>query len=270
MIRAALIFWLIVYSVRRRVLPYHFFQLNCDYFNPAKNIFSKLDMDRHIPAQWRLLQVEDDGVTVPDLPVFFKPEWGQNSHGVYFIRNTSDLRDVRKKRVVKKTACLLQAVAWERREYDIFYIRSAEKSQECGLLSVTEVTNSGASEPVVNGVHNKDSSYHEITADFTSAEQRQLWEMVRDAGRFQIARIGLRADSKEDLLAGNFHIIEVNIFLPMPLLLLDESISFADKYQFIKKSMALAVCLIANLPRKPDRHAIFFRQLVAHYKVKGC
>jgi len=270
MIRVALIFWLIVYSVRRRVLPYHFFQLNCDYFNPAKNIFSKLDMDRHIPAQWRLSQVEDDGVTVPALPVFFKPEWGQNSHGVYFVRNTNDLRDARRKRVVKKTAYLLQEVAWERREYDIFYIRSAGESQEPGLLSVTEVKNSGYSEPVVNGVHNKDSSYHEITADFSSVEQNRLWEMVKDVGRFQIARVGLRADSKEDLLAGNFHIIEVNIFLPMPLLLLDESIPFSDKYHFVKKSMALAARLMADLPRKRDRHAIFFRQLVAHYKVKGC
>ena len=270
MIRAALIFWLIAYSVRRRVLPYHFFQLNCDYFNSAKNIFSKLDMDRHIPEQWRLLQVEDDGVTVPVLPVFFKPEWGQNSHGVYFIRNTSDLHDARKKRVARRTAYLLQEVAWERREYDIFYIRSAEDGKAYGLLSVTEVRNSGHSEPVVNGVHNKNSSYHEITADFTPAEHKQLWEMTRDVGRFQIARVGLRADSKEDLLAGNFHIIEVNIFLPMPLLLLDESISFSDKYQFVKKSMALAARLIANLPRKQGRHAIFFRQLVAHYKVKGC
>ena len=270
MIRISLIFWLIIYCIRQRVAPYHFFQLNSDYFNSTKNIFSKLDMDRNIPEQWRLDQFEDDGRTVPVLPAFFKPEWGQNSHGIYFIRNTSDLRKARRKKVVKINTYILQEVAWEGREYDIFYIRSAEDRQSYGLLSVTEVRNGGHSDPVINGVHNKDSSYHDITEDFASTEQKLLWTMLKNVGSFQIARVGLRANSKRDLLAGNFHIIEVNIFLPLPLILLDESVSFPVKYQFVKKSMALAACLIANLPRKENRHAIFFRQLIAHYKVKGC
>lgn len=270
MIRISLIFWLIVYCIRQRVVPYHFFQLNSDYFNSTKNIFSKLDMDRHIPKKWRLNQSENDGRSVSTLPVFLKPEWGQNSHGVYFIRNTSDLREARKQRIVKKTAYLLQEVAWEAKEYEIFYIRSSEDSQSYGVFSVTEVKNSGHSDPVINGVHNKHSSYHDITADLTTAEQNVLWEMVKNVGDFRIARVGLRANSKQELLAGNFHIIEVNIFLPMPLILLDEGVSFSTKYRFVKKSMALAARLIANLPRKESRQAIFFKQLIAHYRVKGC
>ena len=270
MIRISLIFWLIVYCIRKRVAPYYFFQLNSDYFNSTKNIFSKLDMDRNIPERWRLSQLEDDGRKVPALPAFLKPEWGQNSHGIFFIRNTSDLRKARRQRVVKRTAYLLQEVAWEEREYDVFYIRSADDSQSYDLLSVTEVRNGGYSDPVINGVYNKDSSYHDITEDFTSTEQKLLWMMMKNVGIFQIARVGLRANSKQDLLARNFHIIEVNIFLPFPLILLDDSVSFPVKYQFVKKSMALAARLIAKLPQKENRHAIFFRQLIAHYKVKGC
>jgi len=119
-------------------------------------------------------------------------------------------------------------------------------------------------------VHNRDSNYHDITADFTPAEQELLWTMIKSVGSFRIARVGLRADSKQDLLLGNFHIIEVNIFIPFPLILLDKSISFSAKYRFVRKSMALVAHSIAALPRKEERNAIFFRQLIAHYKVKGC
>ena len=268
-IRAALIFWCIVYCLRSRAAPWCFFQLNSDYFNSAKNIFSKLDMDRYIPERWRLQQHEDDGRIVPDFPVFLKPEWGQNAHGIFFIKNDADLHEARKKKVVKRTAYLLQEVAQEQREYEFFYIRSADDHQNCGLFSVTEVKNKNHSEPVINGVHNRDSNYHDITADFTPAEQEVLWAMIKNVGSFRIARVGLRADSKEDLLLGNFHIIEINIFIPFPLILLDKNISFSTKYRFVRKSMALAARSIANLPRKEGRHGIFFRQLVAHYKVKG-
>jgi hypothetical protein len=269
-IRAALIFWCIVSCLRNRAAPWCFFQLNSDYFNSTKNIFSKLDMDRYIPERWRLRQREDDGQTEPKFPVFLKPEWGQNAHGIFFIKNGTELHEARKKRVVQKTAYLFQEVAHEKREYELFYIRSAHDHQSCGLLSVTEVKNRNQSSPVINGVRNKDSNYHDITANFTAAEQELLWTMIKNVGSFRIARVGLRADSKQDLLLGNFHIIEINIFIPFPLILLDNSISFSAKYRFVRKSMALAALLIATLPRKEGRHAIFFKQLIAHYKVKGC
>ncbi|NOR24925.1 MAG: hypothetical protein GQ542_11140 [Desulforhopalus sp.] len=54
---------------------------------------------------------------------------------------------------------------------------------------------------------------------------------------FRIARVGVRANSIEELLAGNFHVIEVNIFLPMPLVLLDSQRSWAEKHRFIRESM---------------------------------
>jgi hypothetical protein len=270
MMRVALVFWCIVYSLRYRVAPWHFFQLNSGYFNSTKSIFSKLDMDRFIPERWRLQQLEDDGDTAPEFPVFLKPEWGQNAHGIFFIRNGDELDEARKTKVVKRTAYLLQEVAREKREYELFYIRSATDHQSCGLLSVTEVKNRNQLDPVINGVYNKDSSYYDITTDFTATEQEILWTMLKSVGSFRIARVGLCANSKQDLLLGNFHIIEVNIFLPFPLILMDKSISFSVKYQFIKKTMALAALSITTLPQREKRHAIFFRQLIAHYRVKGC
>lgn len=269
-IRVALIFWCIVYCLRNRAAPWCFFQLNSGYFNNTKNIFSKLDMDHYIPERWRLHQCEDDGQIVPEFPVFLKPEWGQNAHGIFFIKNGTELHEVRNRRVVKRTAYLLQEVAQEKREYELFYIRSADDHQSCGLISVTEVKNRNQSGPVINGVHNKDSNYHDITANFTPAEQELLWMMVRGVGDFRIARVALRADSKQDLLFGNFHIIEINIFIPFPLILLDKSISFSAKYRFVRKSMVLVAYSIAALPRKGRQHTIFFKQLIAHYRVKGC
>jgi len=269
MIRGALVFWCIVYCLRNRAAPWCFFQLNRDYFNTTKNIFSKLDMDHCIPEKWRLGQCEDDGLIVPEFPVFLKPEWGQNAHGIFFIRNGNELHQARKKRVVQRTSYLLQQPAKEKREYELFYIRSADDPQSCGLLSVTEVNNRSQRGPVINSVHNKDSNYLDITTDFTSAEQDSLWEMLKDVGNFRIARVGLRADSKQDLLLGNFHIIEVNIFIPFPLILLDKGISIKAKYEFVRKSMALAAHSVAALPPREVQHSIFFRQLIAHYKVKG-
>jgi len=270
MIRLILIFWLIVYCVRQRVIPYYFFQLNRSYFNSSKNIFSKLDMDRCIPERWRLWQIEDDGQIEPELPVFFKPEWGQNSHGIFLVRDSSELHEVRQKEVVKKTSYLIQESALEEKEYELFYIRSVENSHQRAIFSITEVKNKKYPDLCINGVHNKDSSYHDVTADFTDVEQDILWTMLEPVGQFRLARVGLRADSKKELLAGNFHIIEVNIFLPLPLILLDKGVTWKEKHQFIRKSMALAARQVSTLPRKKKNHAIFLKQLIAHYKVKGC
>jgi hypothetical protein len=46
--------------------------------------------------------------------------------------------------------------------------------------------------------------------------------------------VGLRANSKADLLLGFFHIIEINLFAPFPIHLLDNSVAKKTKYKFIK------------------------------------
>ena len=80
--------------------------------------------------------------------------------------------------------------------------------------------------------------------------------------------MGVRAHSIAELLAGNFHVIEVNIFLPMPLVLLDSQRSWTEKHRFIRESMKGAARLAGNGFRPKKRYPFFFHQLVAHYKVK--
>jgi len=268
MLRPLLIFWLIIYSIRYRTRPWNFFQLNSDYFNSEKNIFSKLELDKYIPKRWRLKQVADDGQLVPEFPVFVKPEWGQNAHGVSSAKDLTELNAIRRKRSVNSVTFLLQEGAKETREFEIFYIRAAENLENAALLSVTETVNQSRELLPVNSVKNANSSYHDRTARLSSDDLQGIWTMMKEIGFFRIARVGVRANSIEELLAGNFHVMEVNIFLPMPLLLLDPKLDWASKYLFIKKSMKSAARLAGNGFQPKKRYPIFFRQLIAHYRVK--
>jgi hypothetical protein len=268
MLRPLLVFWLITYSLWYRIRPWNFFQLNSDYFNGEKNIFSKLDLDQYIPRRWRLCQLVDDETIVPEFPVFVKPEWGQNSHGVVLVNNLVELNTARSKRSVKNVMFLLQEAATETREFEIFYVRLPEDSERAAVLSVTETINrSGALLPV-NGINNMDSIYFDKTDKFSESDLQTLWSLIKSIGFFRIGRVGLRADSIRELLEGKFHVIEVNIFLPMPLVLLDENISWAKKHRFIRKSMKEAARMASTCGQPKKRYPIFFRQLIAHYKVK--
>ncbi len=267
LIRPLLVFWLIVYSVRYRTRPWNFFQLNGQYYNARKKIFSKLDLDQYIPLPWRLTQCIDNNNDIPKFPVFRKPEWGQNSHGVVVVESELELQHIRSNSS-KNSTFLLQECAKEKREFEIFYLRSAENLNEHALLSVTETTNRGNVRLPVNGVLNKDSFYHDITSLFSGDDLRLLWHMMSTIGFFRIARVGLRAHSIQELLAGEFHVIEVNVFLPMPLMLLDEQITWSEKQHFIRESMQVAALLAKTIVYKQKRYSIFFRQLIAHYQVK--
>ncbi|MFT5559869.1 MAG: hypothetical protein ACI9RZ_002357, partial [Sphingobacteriales bacterium] len=59
--RITLVVSYILYCIRFAVAPWKYFQLNANYFNEQRNLFSKLDMDARIPIQWRLVQCMDMG-----------------------------------------------------------------------------------------------------------------------------------------------------------------------------------------------------------------
>lgn len=269
MARVLLVFWLIFYSVRYRTKPWNFFQLNESYFNRDKNIFSKLDLDKHIPKKWRLDQVIDDGEVVPRFPVYVKPEWGQNSHGVGVASNIDELNTLRQARGNKNVDYILQEAAKEKREYEFFYIRSTANLSDFDVISLTETVNSSSDSLVVNGIYNSDSIYKVVDREFSAVERAMLWKSFGSIGCFYIARVGVKANSLDDLFNGSFHVIEVNIFLPMPLMLLDKEVRIKEKHQFIRSSMKASAKLAANVNvRGIDRSPIFFKQLVAHYRVK--
>ena len=269
MLRSLLVFWLIVYTVRYRTKPWNFFQLNHTYFNREKNIFSKLDIDKHIPPSWRLEQVVDEKEIVPQFPVFVKPEWGQNSHGVGLAKDLDELNALRARRKGKGVAYLLQQAAKEEREFEFFYIRSTDNLDRYATISLTETVNTSNESLVVNGINNRDSIYKDVGEQLSDAEKERLWRTFSSIGCFYIARVGVKANSIKDLVAGSFHVVEVNIFLPMPLILLDEGISRKEKIQFIRHAMKASARLASKIDMSSSkRRPIFFRKLVAHYKVK--
>jgi hypothetical protein len=264
-----MIFWFIYYCLKHKVNPWWFFQLNAGYFNRDKGIYSKYDINLLIPHEWRLNQNFDNISLVPvDYPVFVKPEWGQNSYGIYRADSESHLSQVRDAIAKRDLSYLVQEAAKEPREFEIFYIRRADSPNDFAVLSITEVKNRNENRFPINGVHNSDTYYRDRTMDFTAEEIAGIWQNLRKIGQFRVARVGLKANSEVDLLQGLFHIVEINLFTPMPLNLLDPAKTWPENTRFIKRSMVHLMWNAKAISSRQIRENIFFRKLIAHYKVK--
>lgn len=269
MVRFLLIISFIRAAFRHRVHPYRFFQLNGEYFNEKRGLFSKLEMDSLIPDRYRLAQELDDGISEPtEFPIFIKPEWGQNSHGITRVDSMTQLVKIRRRNSRRKTRFLIQEVAEGSRELEIFYIRSAGRPADCAVLSITETLNDSGEPHPVNGIYNPHCSYHDLTGSLHQQELNIIWDRIKQIGRFRIARIGLRTDGIGEMLEGKFKIVEMNIFLPMPLMLLDKTKGWSEKQQFIQESMDAAARMVVTIPPEQKRKNIFMRKLLAHYRVK--
>ena len=265
-----MIFWFIWYCLKLGVKPWRFFQLNASYFNRRKGIYSKYDINRLIPLKWRLGQYLDNPGYLPlEFPVFLKPEWGQNSYGIYRADSLSELRSLRKKTVKTQLTYLVQEAALEPREFEIFYIRASEFPEQPAVLSITEVSNSEKKRFPINGVLNVYCSYRDRTAEFSAEMLLKLWEHIGCMGQFRIARVGLKTTSIQKLLEGEFHIVEINLFTPMPLNLLDRSKTWQEKALFIRDAMHHLSRITGQIPVLKRETGIFFKKLMMHYKVKS-
>lgn len=245
-------------------VPWKFFQLNAQYFSNDQGIFSKLKIDTLIPDQWKLYQVADEPNIVPNnYPVFLKPEWGQNAHGIRRADSFDALVELRQELSGNdgEQKYILQEGAPGTREFEIFSIDTNKHDDQHDIVSVTEAVNTTESFPI-NSKYNNNTQYVDITKDFTSAQLNSLAGFINDIGDFAISRLSVRANSIEELLAGQFHVIEVNLFLPMPINLLDKSYSMSQRIKFIAKSMMqLALATKAIKPQeKPP--AIFTRMML--------
>lgn len=266
-IRLLLIVSYIVYCLKLRVLPQRYFQLNSFYFNEQRNIFSKLDIDQLIPEHWRLKQSIDVGNLVPErYPVFIKPEWGQNSHGISRADNAEQLALIRANRADLKVNYLLQEAASGSREFEVFIIPRAGTSDHANpehpaILSVTETLNSNDERFPINGIYNKTTSYCDLTGQFDAAQTALLWQHLKQIGQFRIARFGLRTDSIDALLNGDFQIIEINLFLPMPLVLLCPELSRKEKFRFVLTSMQQLARVTKTIPASQVDKPVFFKKL---------
>lgn len=224
-------------------------------------------MDQHIPRRWRLRQYYYDVDIQPvSFPVFLKPEWGQNSNGIVCVHNYRDYLKFRK--LSKKTDMpfIVQSVAPGKKEFEIYYLRSPTSGDDCSFLSITQVRNRGKEKHPVNSIHNCDTEYIDTTKTFSPKELQTIWQYMRRIGDFRMARVGIKANNVKDMLQGNFHVVEVNLFLPLPLVLLAENVVEGEKKRVIKTTMTLAAQLVKSIPRQETGTGVFFRKMRAHYK----
>ena len=262
MIRVLLVISYIFNCIRLRVAPWKYFQLNAPYFNEQREIFSKLDMDQLIPERWRLQQCLDTPHHYPDaFPVFIKPEWGQNAHGIARVDNRQQLEDNRASRSGSQDNFLIQQAAPGRREIELFVIPAIESGQLPAVLSITETLNASDDPLPINSINNKHTSHRDITDQFSAAEQQQIWRHLQSIGQFKIARFGIRADSTSDLLAGKFHIIEINVFVPMPLVLIADNVTWQRKIHLCLGYMHALARITTQIPAQQTHKSVFFKKL---------
>lgn len=239
----------ILNCIRIRTKPCKYFQLNSPYFNAKEGIFSKKEMDLLIPEKWRLphkhlqpkhLQPEhsheDDTYNPEHYPVFVKPEWGQNASGVFRADDAESLAEIRQNTRHARTRYFIQPQAPGKREFEIFSILHHADKNHYAELTITETVNSNQANPI-NSIYNPHTTFREITEQFSQSQKQVLWQLLGQIKRFNIARVSVRADSIEQLLAGKFHIIEINLFAPMPINLLDPKYSNSELWQFIRRYM---------------------------------
>ncbi|WP_299735271.1 hypothetical protein [uncultured Endozoicomonas sp.] len=250
----------LLHCLRLKAKPWHFFKINAAYFNDDKGLFSKQDINQLIPSRWRLHQEPDNGVSKPTrFPVFVKPEWGQNATGVCRVDNQHQLEQIRLNKKHQPIPYLIQESAAGHREFELYLIRSDESVDQFLTLSITEVINTSGDALPVNSAYSAHTFYIDLSSQFSSKQLDELWQHLKTISQFKMARFGIRADSIENLLEGNFKIFEINLLLPMPLALLSENIEIPGK-------LALA-CLFAKhlaqvtktLPEKKSQKSIFFQ-----------
>ncbi len=243
-----------LHCLRIGTRPCKYFQLNVDRFDADKGIFSKIAIDRSIPDEWRLDQRYDDGAFMPDQwPVFLKPEWGQNAAGVKCARNPEELRGIRGRIRHSRIRYLVQAPAPEPREFEVFSIRHHEDPERYAVLTVTETLNDSEEIPI-NGVFNPNSRYRDLTDDLDGIQKERLWAMSNRLGTHVICRACYRAESLADLVAGRVHVIEVNLYLPMPINLLDRGRPAAEILVLVNRYMlALARATKTREGSRPEK-----------------
>ena len=267
-IRIAQVCIYIVFCTVLRVGPWRYFQLNARYFNHNKGIFSKLDIDQLIPPRWRLPQwVDNSGIVPASYPVFLKPEWGQNSKGIQRADSLPEFEQLRLLKPHSKVQYLVQQGAKQKIEFEIFIIPAvSDGANEC--ISITQVINRSGEDFPINGIHNVATAYLDITDQLSRQQKQQLYTTLRTIGSFNISRMGLRANSIEDVLSGNFSIIEINLFFPMPLILLCSNVSLRAKWQFIIRNMWLLARVTKAMNKDQPYKDIFFKKMGFLHQVK--
>jgi len=257
----------ILCCARIATAPWRYWQLNARYFSEEQRVFSKLSMDNLIPERWRLLQnIDSETLTPSRYPVFLKPEWGQNAHGIHRADNAAQLLQLRSELAKLPQRYLLQEAAPGRREFELFSIDADRDDDRHDVFTVTEAINNSENFPI-NSKYNQFTRYADITSQFSTEQQSQLASYLSQIGKFGISRMSVRADSIDALVNGHFHVIEVNLFLPMPINLLDGEYTWPEKWRFIRSSM-MSLAQATKLIKPVDRPQPIFASMMMYGKSK--
>jgi hypothetical protein len=262
-IRLSLLLSYLWACLKYRVNPWNYFAINHRQFNWQKKIFSKLEIDRHIPERYRLTQFYYHPDTLPgQYPVFLKPEWGQNSNGVARIPAEKAYKRFCTRAFKSPMPYIVQEAGRGAFEYEIYYLRDHKQPDQAAFLSVTQTMNPCDPVHPVNSIYNQCTAYKNISQTLSAEQAEGIWSHVKKSGRFPLARMGVKADSVEDLAAGHFKVIEINLFLPMPLVLFSCNTGLLEKYRIIRQTMDIAARLAKQVPKNRSGFKIFFQKML--------
>jgi len=197
LIRILLVLSYISWCFRFLIGPWKYFQLNANYFNEDKELFSKLDMDLLIPRKWR-------------------------------------------------------------------------SDNSSAIISVVETCNRSDDNMPINGINNSDTFYRSCTDELSEDQIKKIEMLFSHIGDFKIARYCARADSLEALLEEQFSIVEINVFVPMPLMLLADNLGFKTKLTFILATMRQLALVTKDIPPSQEIKSVFFKKLHSARLLKAC
>jgi len=246
-----------------RTAPWRYYQINAQYFSAHKGIFSKLALDRLIPPRWRLQQSPLHKNYQPEtFPVFLKPEWGSNGQGIQRADNETQFRRLAHELAESDKQYLVQEAAQGRREFEIYTVY--DNPEHPRIITVTETVN-GTHRFPINSIGSRETTYYDITGQFASEQLTRLAAYKREIGTFGQSRLCVRANSVSELIEGKFHVVELNLFNPMPINLMDRRYSVPRYLRFVGK-LSVALALATRDMRDPRfAQPVFTRMMLYNY-----
>jgi len=272
MLRLRVCIYFLFFSLKCRINPLAFFQLNAEHFNVEKKIYSKYDIEKNIPKKYKLHSWLVGKHTKAkhikeqlDFPVFLKPEWWENSHGVFKANDTYELKNILKKIKREKIPYLYQQASSYKDEFDILYIKDTTNPKKYALISISKLLSNSDEAYPINMI--KHGIIRDRTSDFSEKQLQDIYDTVREMWDFKLARISIKADSIDDIKNGTFQVFEMNIFLPLLPAIKDKTYSLLQRERILLSYISLLTKAVRDNPIK-DKKNILLNMLKRKYMIK--
>ncbi len=254
--------------IKIKTKPCKYFQLNSPWFNLEKGVFSKFDLNAMFPEQWRLdIDNLQDEFQPNQYPVWLKPEWGENADGVYCALDEVEYQQIKNEVLQANRPYLVQKSATGEREFEIFLLWESSESMQPATFSITEAKNDEERRPV-NGIYNPHTSYYDLTDQLDHDQQSKIRKYMESIGRFPISRLCVRTENIEEFTKGHFQIVEINLFTPMPIHLLDSRYTNRERWLMIRKlTMSLAKATRNRNPTLKEK-PVYTRMIQNHIRYR--